>query len=53
VLTRTAGLSWSPTNWTRVLTNVSWETYADPRTGPEPGRESFWVFGTRLQLELP
>lgn len=53
VLTGTAGVSWSPTSWTRVLTNASWEKYSDPRTGPEPGREAFWVFGTRLQLELP
>jgi hypothetical protein len=53
VLAGTAGVSWSPTNWTRVLTNVSREKYSDPRTGPEPGRASFWVFGTRLQLELP
>lgn len=53
VLTGTAGVSWSPINWTRVLTNASWEKYSDPRTGPEPGREGFWVLGTRLQLELP
>jgi phosphate-selective porin len=53
VLAGTAGVSWSPTNWTRVLTNVSREKYSDPRTGPEPGRAGFWVFGTRLQLELP
>lgn len=53
VLAGTAGISWSPTNWTRVLTNASWERYSDPRTGPEPGRDGFWVFGTRLQVELP
>lgn len=53
VLAGTVGVSWSPTIWTRVMTNASWEKYSDPRTGPEPGRDGFWVFGTRLQLEIP
>lgn len=53
VFASTVGLTWSPTAWTRVLTNASWERYSDTRTGPEPGDAGFWVFGTRLQVELP
>jgi hypothetical protein len=52
-LTSTLGGSWSPTNWTRVMINASWENYAENRTGPEPGHSGFWTFGTRLQIELP
>jgi hypothetical protein len=34
--------------------NASVEGYSEPRSAPEPGRESrYWVFGTRLQFERP
>jgi hypothetical protein len=52
--TLTGSLSWGPTRWARVITNVAVERYDEPRSAPEAGRrEPYWTFGTRLQLELP
>ncbi len=52
--TLTAGVSWRPTPWSRVLANASWERYGDVRSAPTPGKASPYVtVGTRLQLELP
>jgi hypothetical protein len=53
VLTATAGVSWEPIPWTRVMTNASWERYDETRSGPRPGRAGFLVVGTRLQVALP
>jgi hypothetical protein len=52
--TLTAAASWRLTNWARAIGDVSVERYSEPRSAPEAGRESpYWVFGTRLQFELP
>ena len=53
VLTTTAGVSWQPSAWTRVMTNASWEHYDETRAGPDPGRSGFLALGTRLQVGLP
>ena len=53
VRTATLGVSWSPSRWTRVMTNASWEHYDETRTGPEPGRSRFLTLGARLQVHLP
>jgi hypothetical protein len=53
VLTTTLGASWSPSTWTRVMTNASWEHYDETRSGPRAGRPGFLVIGTRLQVSLP
>jgi hypothetical protein len=53
VVTTTAGVSWQPSPWARVMTNASWEHYDETRSGPEPGRSGFLALGTRLQIELP
>jgi hypothetical protein len=52
--TLTAGVSWRPTRWSRVLANAAWERYGDARSAPEPGKASpYFTLGTRLQIELP
>lgn len=52
--TLTAGVSWQPTRWSRVLSNVSWERYGDARSAPEAGKPSpYLVLATRFQIELP
>jgi phosphate-selective porin len=52
--TLTAGVSWRPTPWSRVLANASWERYGDVRSAPAPGKASPYVtVGTRFQIELP
>lgn len=51
--TLTAGVSWSPVRWARLMGNAAWERYSEPRSTPEPGRAGYWTFGTRLQFELP
>jgi hypothetical protein len=48
----TLGASWAPSPWTRVMTNVTWEHYSEPRSSPEPGRSGFIIVGTRLQVSL-
>lgn len=53
VTTATTGVSWAPSRWARVLTNVAWERYSDTRSAPNPGRRDYWTAGTRFQLELP
>jgi hypothetical protein len=52
--TLTAGVTWRPTAWSRVLANASWERYGESRSAPEAGKASpYFTFGTRFQLELP
>jgi hypothetical protein len=52
--TLTAGLSWRPTRWSRMLANASWERYEDARSAPEPGKTSpYFTLGTRFQIEWP
>jgi phosphate-selective porin len=52
--TLTAGVSWRPTRWSRVLGNASWERYGDVRSAPEPGKASPYVtLATRFQIEFP
>ena len=53
VLTTTAGVSWEPNPWIRVMTNAAWEHYDETRAGPRPGRSGFLTLGTRLQVGLP
>ena len=53
VTTATAGLSWVPVRWGRILTSVAREHYGDARSAPTPGRADYWSAGVRLQLELP
>jgi hypothetical protein len=54
VWTLTAGVTWRPTRFARILTNVGVERYSESRSAPEPGRAGSYVTaGTRLQLELP
>jgi phosphate-selective porin len=50
----TAGLSWWPTRWMRVLGNASWERFASGEIAPEPGRRGeYFTVSARLQLQLP
>jgi hypothetical protein len=52
--TVTAGISWRPTRWGRILGNASLERYGDARSAPEAGRTgSYVVLSTRFQIELP
>jgi phosphate-selective porin len=52
--TLTAGVSWRPTSWSRILGNASWEHYGDVRSAPEPGRASrYFTLATRFQIESP
>jgi hypothetical protein len=52
--TLTAGVSWRPTRWGRVLANASLERYGDSRSAPEAGKASPYItFATRFQIELP
>jgi phosphate-selective porin len=52
--TLTASLSWAPTRWARLISNVAVERYDEPRSAPEAGRRApYWTAGTRLQVELP
>lgn len=53
VLASTAGVSWRPTAWSRVMVNAAWERYRERRSAPEPGRSGFLALGTRLQVQLP
>jgi hypothetical protein len=52
VLATSAGASWRPLRWTRVLTTVSWERYDEARSAPEPGTSGYLTLGMRLQLML-
>ena len=52
--TITAGVSWRPTRWGRLLGNASLERYGDARSAPEAGRTASYVeLSTRFQIELP
>jgi phosphate-selective porin len=52
--TLTAGVTWRPTAWSRVLANASWERYGEIRSAPEAGKASpYFTLGTRFQIELP
>jgi phosphate-selective porin len=52
--TLTAGLSWWPTRWMRMLGNASWERFASGEIAPEPGRRGeYFTVSARLQLQLP
>jgi phosphate-selective porin len=53
-LVLTGGISWWPSRWVRVMTNVAVERYQDPLLAPEPGREGNYVsILARLQFLLP
>ena len=50
----TVGASWRLRQWVRLMGNAGTEWFSDPRTAPEPGRDSgYWTLGLRLQVELP
>lgn len=50
----TAGLSWWPVRYVRLLGNVVVERFEDPLLAPEPGRQGNYVtLLGRLQFELP
>jgi hypothetical protein len=50
----TFGGSWGATRWLRLMANAGVAWFSDPRTAPEAGDDrGYWMFGTRLQLELP
>jgi phosphate-selective porin len=49
----TAGLSWWPVGWARLMGNVLVERYADPLLAPEPGRHNYVSLLGRLQFQLP
>jgi hypothetical protein len=52
--TLTAGVSWQPVRWGRILGNASLERYGDARSAPEAGKTGPYVaFATRFQIELP
>jgi len=52
--TLTAGVSWQPTRWGRILGNASVEHYGDVRSAPEPGKSGPYItLATRFQIELP
>lgn len=52
--TLTAGVSWQPTRWGRVLANATLERYGDARAAPEAGKSSpYLTLATRFQIELP
>jgi phosphate-selective porin len=50
----TAGLSWWPAGWMRLMGNVALERFDDPLLAPEPGRRGEYVtILGRLQFQLP
>jgi phosphate-selective porin len=50
----TGGVSWWPSRWARIMTNVIVERYHEPLLSPEPGRAGGYVsLLTRFQLLLP
>jgi phosphate-selective porin len=50
----TAGLSWWPIPYLRLMANALVERFEDPLLAPEPGRQSNYVTVlSRLQLQLP
>jgi len=52
--TLTAGVSWRPTRWGRILGNASLERYSDARSAPEAGKTTPYItLSTRFQIELP
>jgi hypothetical protein len=52
--TLTAGVSWQPTRWGRILANATLERYGDARSAPQAGKSSpYMTLSTRFQIELP
>lgn len=50
----TAGISWWPSRWVRLMTNVVVERYRDSLLAPEPGRKGDYIsILTRFQFLLP
>jgi len=50
----TAGISWWPTRWVRLLGNASWERFGSGEIAPESGRRGeYFTASARLQLRLP
>jgi phosphate-selective porin len=50
----TAGLSWWPRAWARLMANLVVERFEDPLVAPEPGRPGKYVtLLVRLQLQVP
>ena len=50
----TAGLSWWPESWLRLMGNVVLESFEDALLAPEPGRQGQYVTVLgRLQLQVP
>jgi hypothetical protein len=49
----TAGLSWWPTRWMRVLGNASWERFARVDCAGNRRRGEYFTVSARLQLQLP
>lgn len=50
----TAGLSWWPTRWMRLIGNASWERFGSGDVAPEQGRSGdYFTLSTRLQFRLP
>jgi hypothetical protein len=50
----TAGLSWWPIKWIRLVGDASWEWFRPSEIAPETEREgSYCTIAARLQLRLP
>jgi phosphate-selective porin len=50
----TGGISWWPSRWIRLMTNVAVERYQDSLLAPEPGRKGNYVsILSRFQFLLP
>lgn len=50
----TAGVSWWPGSWLRLVANLALERYADAARAPEPGRAGWYrVLLARVQLQVP
>ncbi|HET7745980.1 MAG TPA: porin [Vicinamibacteria bacterium] len=50
----TAGLSWWPVEWIRLMGNLAFEEFSDPLLAPEPGRTGKYVTVLgRLQFSVP
>jgi phosphate-selective porin len=50
----TAGLSWWPKPWARILGNISWERFGSSTLAPEVGRPgNYLTVSVRTQLRIP
>lgn len=50
----TAGLSWWPVEWVRLLGNVAFEEFSDPLLAPQPGKTGRYVtLLGRMQVAVP